>query len=257
VLGLGDEMNRLRFRRGAVAALVAAVASVATGVATASAADRLPDLGMARLSDFRVEKTAAGRTLLRYTTIIVNVGQGRFELRGQRTSTTQTQMTVSQRVYNDTGGSRLVSTAAVMVFGGDGHNHWHVRDLETSELIRLDNGSKVGTGAKRGFCFFDNTPYRLSLPRAPQSPVYTGCGTSASLAVTMGLSIGWGDIYPSTLPDQYLDITGLTAGRYRLRVTADAQNRFLETNNSNNATWVDLQLKGSGRPRVIAYGPSA
>jgi hypothetical protein len=250
-------MDRLRFKRGTVAALAAAVVWVATGVATASAADRLPDLGMARLSDFRVEKTGSGRTLLRYTTIIVNVGQGRFELRGQRSSTTQTQMTVSQRVYNDTGGSRLVSTPAVMVFGGDGHNHWHVRDLETSALIRLDNGSKVGTGAKRGFCFFDNTRYRLTLPGAPQSPVYTGCGTSASLIVNMGLSIGWGDAYFWSLPDQYIDITGLTPGRYRLRVTADAQNRFLETSNSNNTTWVDLQLKGNARPRVIAYGPSA
>jgi hypothetical protein len=240
-----------------VTALAVAVAWVATSAATAYAADRLPDLGMARLSDFRLEKTAAGRTLLRYTTVIVNVGQGRFELRGQRTSTTQTQMTVSQRVYNDAGGSRLVSTAAVMVFGGDGHNHWHVRDLEASELIRLDNGSKVGTGAKRGFCFFDNTRYRLTLPGAPQSPVYTGCGTSTSLLVNMGLSIGWGDAYYWSLPDQYIDITGLTAGRYRLRVTADAQNRFLETSNSNNATWVDLQLKGNTRPRVIAYGPSA
>jgi hypothetical protein len=250
-------MTGSRLRRGAVTAVAVAVCWVATGAATASAADRLPDLGMARLSDFRVEKTASGRTLLRYTTIIVNVGQGRFELRGTRTSTTQTQMTVSQRVYNDAGGSRLVSTPAVMVFGGDGHNHWHVRDLETSELIRLDNGSKVGAGAKRGFCFFDNTRYRLTLPRAPQSPVYTGCGSSSSLAVTMGLSVGWGDVYPSTLPDQYIDITGLTAGRYRLRGTADAQNRFLETSNSNNATWVDLQLKGNTRPRVIAYGPSA
>jgi hypothetical protein len=246
-----------RLRRGAVTALVAAVACLATGVATATAADRLPDLGMARLSDFRVQKTTSGRLLLRYTTIIVNVGQGRFELRGTRTSTTQTQMSVSQRVYNDTGGSRLVSTAAVMVFGGDGHNHWHVRDLETSELIRLDNGSKVGTGAKRGFCFFDNTAYRLTLPRAPQSPVYTSCGSSSSLTVTMGLSIGWGDVYPASLPDQYIDITGLAAGRYRLRVTADAQNRFLETSNSNNLTWVDLQLRGNQRPRVIAYGPSA
>jgi len=34
-----------------------------------------------------------------------------------------------------------------MYFAGDGHTHWHVRDLETYELIRSDNGSKVGTGA--------------------------------------------------------------------------------------------------------------
>ena len=38
----------------------------------------------------------------------------------------------------------------------------------------------------------------------------------------MGLSVGWGDTYPLTLPDQYIDITAVTPGRYRLNVTADA-----------------------------------
>jgi hypothetical protein len=223
---------------------------------SALAADRLPDLGMARVTDLRIEKTSDGRRLLRYTTVIVNVGTGPFELAGSRSSTDDTQMGAEQRVYRDAGDPRLVPTGATMVFGGDGHNHWHVRDLETSKLIRLDNGSKVGTGAKRGFCFFDNTKYRLSLTGAPQSPVYTGCGRSSDLKVTMGLSIGWGDAYHWWLPDQYVDITGLTSGRYRLRVTADAKRWFIESRDSNNATWVDLQLKGP-RLQVLAYGPAA
>jgi hypothetical protein len=223
---------------------------------SAAAADRLPDLGMARLADIRGDKSD-GRYLLRYTTVIVNVGAGAFELKGQRGSTGDAEMSVSQRIYDDAGGSRLVPTNATMYFAGDGHLHWHVRDLETSELIRVDSGAKVGTAAKHGFCFFDNSPYRLSLPRAPQSAVYTGCGTASSLTVTMGLSVGWGDVYRWSLPDQYIDITGLTAGRYRLLVTADAANWFVESSNSNNATWVDLQLKGNARPRVLAYGPAA
>jgi hypothetical protein len=75
--------------------------------------------------------------------------------------------------------------------------------------------------------------------------------------VTMGLSVGWGDVYAWSLPDQYVDITGLTSGHYRLATTADAPNWFVESNNSNNPTWVDLQLEGSGRIRVIRYGPAA
>jgi hypothetical protein len=143
-----------------------------------------------------------------------------------------------------------------MFFAGDGHTHWHVRDLESSELIRLDNGSKVGTGAKRGFCFFDNVRHRLSLPNAPQSPVYNGCGHAADFDVTMGISVGWGDAYYWNLPDQFVDITGLGSGRYRLVVTADAFDYFLESDGSNNTTWVDLQLKGSGAPRIVGSGPS-
>jgi hypothetical protein len=212
---------------------------------------------MARLSDLRSEKISDGRRLLRYTTVIVNVGAGAFEVRGTRSTTAETQMSATQRVFDDAGGFRDIPTTATMVFGGDGHNHWHLRDLERSELIRLDNGTKAGTGAKRGFCFWDNVEYRLTLPRAPAAPVYGGCGSAASLTVTAGLSVGWGDAYPATLPDQYVDITGLTPGRYRLQVTADADGWFAESNELNNATWVDLQLKAQGAPRVLGYGPAA
>jgi hypothetical protein len=73
----------------------------------------------------------------------------------------------------------------------------------------------------------------------------------------MGLSVGWGDEYPATLPDQYIDITNVTPGHYRLSVTADAQNWFAETNEANNTTWVDVQLRRQGQPRILGYGPTA
>jgi hypothetical protein len=223
----------------------------------AAAVDVLPDLGMARLSNLSI-RTSNGRRLLRYSTTIVNVGSGRFEAYGQRASTGDATMAVSQRLYDDAGGWRDISTAAVMVFAGDGHYHWHVHDLEQSELFSLGNGSRVGTSAKRGFCFWDNVRYRLTLPGAPQSPVYgeSGCGDAGSLSTAMGLSVGWGDIYPASLPDQYLDITGLPSGRYRLLVTADPFGWFTESSESNNVTWVDLDIS-SWRLRVIAYGPRA
>jgi hypothetical protein len=97
----------------------------------------------------------------------------------------------------------------------------------------------------------------LTLPGAPQAAVYPGCGTSTSLQVTTGLSVGWGDIYRSTLPDQYIDITNLSAGRYQLLVTADKLGWFTESNESNNSTWVDLQFKGQGQPKIVGYGPAA
>jgi hypothetical protein len=241
------------------ASLTAFAASGSIAVSDAAAADRLPDLGMAPLSDFKVDRLGDGRRVLRYSTTIVNVGSGAFELGGQRSATGETQIPVVQRVYGDDGTRRDVSTTAVMVYGGDGHNHWHVRDLESSELVRLDNGAKVGTGAKRGFCFWDITAYRLTLPGAPRSAAYgsSGCGTASSLDIAMGLSVGWGDIYPATLPDQYIDISGLAAGRYRLVVTADGGDWFSESSETNNTTWVELQLKGNGQPRVTAYGPAA
>jgi hypothetical protein len=230
-----------------VGVAVAAVLALGRPPAAGAAVDRLPDLGMARLRDLSIDTTTRpGRRLLRFTTIIVNIGAGPFETIGRRPNTTTPQMAVAQRIY----------TPAAMFWAGDGHDHWHVRDVEAYQLTRLDNGRRVGTGAKHGFCYFDNTPYRLSLAGAPSASVYGGCGQAGDLRVTTGISVGWGDIYPAGIAFQWIDITGLKSGRYRLRATADPANWFAETNNANNSTWADLRLTGSGI-RGVAYGPAA
>jgi Lysyl oxidase len=219
-----------------------------------AATDSLPDLGMAHPKNLQIQNTS-GRKLLRFDSIVVNVGAGPFELHGQRAAGAST-MTTQQRIFDDAGGYRDVPTAAIMYFGGDGHNHWHVRDLEEFELTRLDNGRLVGTGAKHGFCFYDNYLYGSSNP-ASYTPSTGACGGGSSATQTvMGLSVGWGDIYGRNLPDQYIDITGLTSGRYRLTATADASDWFLESNNANNFSWIDIQLK-SNKVSIVAYGPSA
>ena len=226
-------------------------------VRAALTADRLPDLGMAPLTDLSIDTTTIpGRRLLRFTTVIVNVGQGPFETIGSRPDTSTSEMTVRQRIYDAAGAARDVSTPTVMFWAGDGHRHWHVRDAEGYELRRLDNGRRVGTGAKHGFCYYDNTRYRLTLPGSPPGPIYTHCGGSADLTVTTGLSVGWGDTYPASIALQWIDITGLKSGRYRLTATADPAGWFLETSEANNATWLNLKLTGAG-VSVLAHGPAA
>ena len=237
-----------------VAMAVAVVALLVAYVPAGAVSDRLPDLGMAHPKDLRIEKTSDGRKLLRFSSIIVNVGAGPFEVHGQRAADAST-MTTTQRIFDDAGGHRDVSTAAIMNFGGDGHNHWHVQDLEDFELVRLDNGVKVGTGAKHGFCFFDNYLYGSSKP-AYYTTSTGACGKSSDTRVIMGLSVGWGDIYRWSLPDQYIDVTGLTAGRYRLIATADPSGWFLESNNANNVSWINLRLKANS-VSIVKYGPSA
>jgi hypothetical protein len=240
--------------RLALLSLLVMLAAFMPAASTYAASDRLPDLRMARLRDLSIENTTDGRRRLRFSAVIANVGVGNFEIRGQRPNTSSG-MTVEQRIFDDAGGSRYITTPATMVFGGDGHNHWHVRNLQTYDLVRLDNGVKVGTAAKSGFCFFDNEIFG-----ALTDPVYTSSnacrGGSTGLSTMMGLSIRWADIYAATLPDQYIDITGLGAGRYRLLATADNSNWFREANETNNQTWVDIQLTGSGF-NILGYGPAA
>ncbi len=238
--------------------LVITLVSLGAPQQTYAVSDKLPDLGMAKFKHLSIETLSGGVRRLRFGARIVNIGQGAFEVRGSRPNTSISTMTVIQRIYNTAGGFRDIPTGAVMYYAGDGHNHWHVRNLQTYELIRLDNGSTLVSG-KLGFCFLDSFSYNLSLPGAPSNPVYTKTATPkvcakgdpSALQAIMGLSVGWGDYYGPKLPDQYIDITGVPAGTYRLKGTADKQNWFLEMNENNNCTWTDIQIDGSGTTLTI------
>jgi hypothetical protein len=222
------------------------VALLAPARGASAASDRLPDLAMAKLQNI-VTDQASGRRLLRFSAIIVNVGSGPMEVRSQR-PTTSSSWTTQQVIYDDAGGSRSVATPSVeLIYGGDGHNHWHIKNVERYSLVPSGGGAER-VGQKAGFCFFDNYQYKLSLPGAPQTVKYprSACGTQTSLTLRHGLSVGWGDNYQWSLPDQYIDTTGLPDGTYRLWATADQANFFLESNESNNSTWADLRIDASG-----------
>jgi hypothetical protein len=238
-----------------LAVVVAAAGAFSVGAPAASAADTLPDLRMARLRDFTIQNSG-GRRLLRYTTIIVNVpgsGVGRFEVFAQRPNSDADEMTTKQRIYTDTGSSYLIDTPATGHWGGDGHSHWHIKDIQASYLTPIGGSTTVAAWAKQGFCFYDNWRYRYGYSR-----YYFGCGSFGDLSVTMGLAVGWGDKYGYSLPGQYIDITNVQPGNYRLWVVADQNNWFREKNNDNNYTWADLYLAPPGQSsRILGYGPSA
>jgi hypothetical protein len=230
--------------------------------ASAAPGDRLPDLAMAHPRELKIQQSG-GAILLRFSTQIVNVGVGAFELHGSRPSSAQPDMVVRQRVFNDSGGYREGDTVARMFWSGDGHNHWHVDNLQSSRIDRLPEPSQspLRTGAKQGFCFYDTHAFNLSLPRAPGSAVYRTCGTSPSqLTTTMGLSVGWSDVYPWNIAFQWIDITGLPSGRYRLTVIADPSGWFEELGGANNTSWIDIELKmrrNGGSARIVQRGPGA
>jgi hypothetical protein len=250
----------IRARQGFIvfAIAVAAAGALSVGAPAASAADRLPDLGMAKLHSFHITNQY-GMRLLRFGTDVVNVGVGPFEVLGAGASNAEWPWT-TQRVFNDAGGYSDWQVPTSMFYSGDGHNHRHVKNLLEMKLTPQNGTNVVGTVAKIGYCFYDNVRYRLSLPGAPQSVVYrsSSCGNSSSTSVKMGLSVGWGDRYPWNIAYQYVNISGLAAGNYRLTVTADAKDWFKESNNANNATWTDIYIARPGySSRILGHGPSA
>jgi len=254
-----DPIGRRRLLAGAFA-LTLSVAVVPSGAAAGGAVDKLPDLRMASLRQFHLQTTSSGRRLIRFDTTIVNVGKGPFEVTGSRGCSSLSacpKMAVKQVIYRTDGSRRYVVRNGWMKWAGDGHNHWHVQRIEKYEIFRRVPGSTgVRRGAKVGFCFFDNVAYRLSLPGAPNNRVYaeSGCGVSSSITSRVGLSVGWGDLYPWDFVYQWIDITGLPAGPYRVCVTTDQQDRYLETSDTNNMVWQDVTIYSSGGLGIGAKG---
>jgi hypothetical protein len=212
-----------------------------------AASDRLPNLRMLPLSDWRIQNVN-GRRLLRFTTIMANQGPGAFEVRGIRADADDMQMRIYQVIYDGAGDRRRIRTGAVGRYAGDGHDHWHVQRIMTYELYKVDNPATVRGGAKTGFCFLDTTAWRLGLPHARQNPYYqeSWCGTRQTLSNRVGISVGWGDRYPWDFAFQWIDITDLPAGRYVVRSTVDISDWYRETDEYDNCRWTRIRIPPSG-----------
>jgi hypothetical protein len=200
--------------------------------------------------------SSEGRRLLKFPAVTVNIGEGPLEIRGYRSTSTSTDWIALRKTYYTSGNtqSSLVPKIA-FYFAGDGHSHWHIRDFDSYQV--LDKGGKaLAVSEKHGFCFEDNTTFRdwsqkpKEYPRVPQNPVYkheSSCGELADDATSIvhGLSVGWGDTYPTSLPDQAIDITDLPDGDYTARVTVDGQRLIEESNENNNTASVRITVQGN------------
>lgn len=252
-------MHRLKVSSTVAACLM--LAATVLGAPPASGATQLlPDMGMAPVSSVALDTTTLpGHRLLRYESRIVNVGAGAFEVNGTR-AVTSSPFAFSQRIYDDAGGSTSIPiTGTNFIWGGDGHHHWHVDQIESGTLRRLDNGVVVGTLAKHGFLMQDGFKYRTTLPGFPLRPVYNAAHfpdmrNKQALSVTEGVSVGWGETYGLNTNLQWIDITGLPNGRYRLTLSANDAGWFTESDTANNTATAVVKITATAVTVVSQSG---
>jgi hypothetical protein len=219
----------------------------------------LPDLVMGPITDVAGTVGEGGREQIRFAATIVNIGEGEFIVQARR-GQPFADWEIAQRIAERGGGETERATEATAVFGGDGHDHWHIRGVEAHQLVRPSDGAVLGEVVKQGFCFFDTDPMFPDLPGAPPEAVHhsSGCGNVWDVRLRMGLSVGWGDRYSWTLVDQRILIDDVPDGRYRIVQTADLEDHFLEADETNNETWVEVELvRRDGLPyvTVVAEAP--
>jgi hypothetical protein len=101
------------------------------------------------------------------------------------------------------------------------HGHYHLGGFATYELLDAA-GAVVVAGHKQGFCVRDDE----RLPGTQTAARYD--------CLTQGLSVGWGDLYGEDIPCQFIDVTDVPPGAYRLRVTVNDAGLFEEASLENN-----------------------
>lgn len=175
--------------------------------------------------------------VLRFSNTVWNSGEGPLELRGETVSTERTK--VYQRIYNDTGGFTEQQVGEFIFHPA--HNHWHFENFAEYELwtkAEYDkwiasgrvNGQAQKRGSKTTLCMMDTTKVQ-SLPGSPSTVKYGSCGLTLQ-----GISVGWGDTYGYSLPEQWIDLgtSKLANGTYVLRSVVDHKKTLIESSSNQD-----------------------
>lgn len=158
----------------------------------------------------------------------------------------------AQELLNDDGSIGAVITDAALSEYHPEHKHFHIGETAAFSLERLNQqgGWDPITGlevVKTTFCLIDvnqiqaaggSDPDEYEIIKSPANAnVYNDC-----FADVQGIQDGWIDRYSHSLPGQEVDVSSLAAGTYRLLVTVNPSNWFLESDYSNNLASVAFEL---------------
>jgi hypothetical protein len=225
---------------------VLAAMIVAAGSSNVIAAPQLPDLiawesgpPTNYMHDGVMDKTTiANKVLYRYSQPIANIGEGPLELR-ESTDSNFVQ-TIYQRIYDSGGGQPTESFVGTFPNAHPPYGHLYLVGIAEYRIRTVTNGNGVGpvvaSNVKTSYGLYDSDDYNTALPGAPSSSHYTGS------TQYLGISVGWGDLYPRTFAGQYIDVTGVPDGQYWLEAEVDPNDLLQETDNDNNITRVLVNL---------------
>jgi Lysyl oxidase len=238
------------------AVLVVLLLAGCAGGSAGSPPELLPDLVQSPPRALTVYR-AHGSWRLAFLSAVENDGAGPMLLEGRRPSTGTAAMTVTQLVRRTDGSTASYPVSGSIRFvSSETHRHWHYLDFERYELLTVD-GKLLGRDRKTGFCLGDryDAQASVSLPGEPADPVWTqecGRGQPERLLVREGISPGYGDDYVPRLEGQWIDLTGLPAGRYVLRHRVNVGRALRESDYGDNSASVSFDLRWSvaGTPRI-------
>lgn len=144
-----------------------------------------------------------------------------------------------------------------------GHNHFHSENFVTFSVRKRDENEKdptkwpiMGEGTKAGYCLFDNgscTDKNGMCQLDTGRTQFAGFNNLANYgfghyldceAYLQGLSVGGLDNYGISFEGQYINIPDdMCNGLYYLVITVDPDDRYLESDETNNTIVLPIQIK--------------
>lgn len=251
---------------------VLAVLTIAAPAAaqTVPAGALLPDIVDAPPE--QVQLWEVGQTdQLRFTTEHINLGDGPLQVRaelnigpcvGEDGLPYPDCSQATQEIFDATGAIVATHDAGLSVFHPE-HNHWHMAAVVDFLLLPGRVGKNVDYLVSSGkayqltvtqtqkttFCLIDFS--KTDLIHENSTKVYHHCGEDPQLGALQGISVGWADSYHQSTELQSLDVTTVADGYYTLVFAADPRNHWIETDDTNNNSWVELRLYTQGGNRKV------
>ena len=252
------DLNRSHPLRAAALALALGLACVtalaAAPAARAQGAPLLPNLvtlhiGQNDLAMFKQD----GKPMVAFSNEVGNKGQGPLEIFAAPESgdcngegRPKNDRDAYQRIFSDDGDGvfdrSLDAASTEQRIGCEVRSsafYWQIYNLARYKLVVEKTGRAVVTSDKIAYCTVDSA-FHFDLPGAPPSGYYpiNGCDPAG----TLGISIGWADLYGAYTPGQEINVSKVDPGRYCLRSRADPRNLLVESNNRDNVREVPIHL---------------
>ena len=244
-----------------VGALAASLAMAVGGVAVASHDDGgevntatgiLPDIVEEVPHHLNIQNTKH-REWLRFSTTHINIGAGNLQIRGggqvapcEIEGVSYAECTVATQEILDADGDIVATHPAGEAVFHPEHNHWHqeaVAEFAIRASLDLDDEEPLSIGTKVTFCLVDvKFTGGIGSLKKQEPRTYWECNGDLQ-----GIASGWADSYHQSTAGQELEVTGLPHGVYYLTHMADPENHWVESDETNNFTWVRFRLdRGSG-----------
>ncbi len=241
LLGNGPHSITAAITRSTGVNVVTGNFTVANGSGTGP--DLLPDLiadppGNAQAPNVQQLADGQSHLLMKFSGSLHNIGAGALEIRGS--SPVSGAMTVTgQRIYRQDGSFYDDNSRhpVIRYETTDGHNHWHLMHAARFSLWNQAGTAEVAPGSKVGFCLEDGSAVDSFATTAAYTASQTQrCreGQSSPSNTFQGISSGWRDTYGPSVYFQWIDISDVAPGLYRLGSQMDPDDFVKETSETNN-----------------------